>query len=112
MILTTAHKHQGGMIMPVSVEVQDHQVHIRVGKEFNFFVQQDFRRAYQNQHPASRFVVDLSHTELIDSSALGQLLILRDFAGGEQADVVIANSSDKVREILKVAHFDDFFQIA
>ena len=56
------------------------------------------------------YVVDLSNTEYLDSSALGMLLLLREHAGGENANIEITQASADVRKILDVANFSKLFK--
>lgn len=91
---------------------QDRTVRIQVEGRFDFRVQADFRAAYRKAaQPGDRFVVDLARTEYLDSAALGMLLLLREAAGGDAAQVVIANCRPGIRRILAVAHFERLFTI-
>lgn len=85
---------------------------IGVDGRFDFSAHQEFRRAYEDTVPApQRYRVDLSGATYLDSSALGMLLLLRDHAGGDDADIVIANGNDDVKKILTVSNFDQLFVI-
>lgn len=59
-----------------------------------------------------RYVVNLQGTTYMDSSALGMLLLLRDHAGGDEADIRLLNCSPDVRKILSVSNFEQLFVIA
>jgi len=48
----------------------------------------------------------------MDSSALGMLLLLRDHAGGDDAEVRVTNSNSDVRKILAISNFDKLFDIS
>ena len=48
----------------------------------------------------------------MDSSALGMLLLLRDHAGGDNADIALMNISPDVRKILAISNFDKLFKIS
>jgi anti-anti-sigma factor len=87
------------------------QLTIRVRERFDFSAHQDFRSAYEDVPGDSRFVVDLQGANYLDSSALGMLLLLRDHAGGERADVQLINCSDAVRRILDISNFSKLFVI-
>ncbi|MNO07328.1 STAS domain protein [compost metagenome] len=56
--------------------------------------------------------MDLKGTTYLDSSALGMLLLLRDHAGGERAQIRLANCNPDVRKILAISNFEQLFQIA
>ena len=87
---------------------------IAIKGRFDFAKHQDFRAAYEgNAHkPASSVVVDLKDTTYVDSSALGMLLLLRDHAGGDDADIRVINSNSDVRKILAISNFDKLFDIS
>ncbi len=87
---------------------------IAIKGRFDFAKHQDFRAAYEgNTHkPASSVVVDLKDTTYVDSSALGMLLLLRDHAGGDDADIRVINSNSDVRKILAISNFDKLFDIS
>jgi anti-anti-sigma factor len=80
---------------------------------FDFGAHQEFRDAYEriNLSP-KRYVVDLKSTTYLDSSALGMLLLLRDHAGGDNAQIRLLNCNPDVRKILAISNFEQLFQIA
>lgn len=89
-------------------------VTITINGRFDFSSHKEFREAYRNtpEGSANDFVVDMSATEYLDSSALGMILLLREHAGSEHADVSIINCRSEVKEILMVSNFDKLFNIA
>ncbi len=85
---------------------------IKVEGRFDFVFHQDFRNAYENLQKAPvRYIIDLKATNYVDSSALGMLLLLRDFAGGDDASITVINCNDDVKKILLISKFDQLFQI-
>lgn len=85
---------------------------IRIEGRFDFSTHQAFRDAYEHGDPAIRnYIVDLSDTTYLDSSALGMLLLLRDYAGGDSARIVIENCNNDVRRILSISNFEKLFNI-
>ena len=87
------------------------QLTITIKGRFDFSTHQDFRAAYEKKALASRYVVDLKETNYLDSSALGMLLLLRDHAGGERADVKLVNCNPDVNKILAISNFSKLFKI-
>ena len=85
---------------------------ISIKGRFDFGRHQEFRESYEkfSQKPEI-YVVDLKDTTYLDSSALGMLLLLRDYAGGEDANVSVSNCSADVRKILAISNFDKLFDI-
>ena len=85
---------------------------ITVEGRFDFSAHQDFRRAYEGVsiQPDS-YIVDMQQTSYLDSSALGMLLLLKDFAGGDSADISIVNCNEDVKKILSISNFEQLFTI-
>jgi len=87
-------------------------VKIIIGRRFDFDVHRQFRDSYESVGPkAQEYIIDLAKTEYMDSSALGMLLILRDYAGGDNAIVKIINCSVDVNKTLAVSNFSSLFAI-
>ncbi|MGC8119403.1 STAS domain-containing protein [Marinobacter sp. VGCF2001] len=85
---------------------------ICVDGRFDFSTHQVFRDAYEHSDSSvSHYVVDLSGTTYLDSSALGMLLLLRDHAGGDGASIAIKNCNSDVRRILSISNFEQLFSI-
>ncbi|MCY1442851.1 STAS-domain containing protein [compost metagenome] len=59
-----------------------------------------------------RYVVDLKGATYLDSSALGMLLLLRDHAGGDQAQISLIHCNADVRKILSISNFQQLFDIS
>ncbi len=85
---------------------------IKVCGRFDFNAHSSFREAYESASPTpARFVIDLSEAEYLDSSALGMLLLLRDHAGSDAANISLVNCNQNVRKILSIASFEQLFDI-
>lgn len=86
---------------------------ILIQGRFDFGAHQEFRNAYEcvNSTP-QRYAIDLKDTTYLDSSALGMLLLLRDHAGGDNAQVRLLNCNPDVRKILAISNFEQLFTIA
>ena len=86
---------------------------IVVNGRFDFNAHQAFREAYlRSDVQPQRYVLDLQGANYLDSSALGMLLLLRDHAGGDEADIRLLNCNPDVRRILQVSNFEKLFVIA
>jgi len=70
----------------------------------------EFRAAYEN-YDAKKYVIDLSNTSNIDSSGLGMLLLFKDHAGGDSADIELTNCSEHILDIFHVTCFFRLFKI-
>ncbi|MED5465273.1 MAG: STAS domain-containing protein [Myxococcota bacterium] len=85
---------------------------IRISGRFDFSSHQDFRKAYESvAEPGGGYVIDMSEAEYLDSSALGMLLLMREHAGGDQAQITISNCRPQIKNILKVANFAKLFKV-
>jgi anti-anti-sigma factor len=83
---------------------------LQLGERFDFSVHRDFHDACLNSRaPARSYVIDLGDVNSMDSSALGMLLLLREHAGGERAEIRIVNAGSELRGTLRVAGFDKLF---
>lgn len=100
------------MAIAASVSESGDELVISVSGRFDFSTHQAFREAYEGPARApARYRVDLREANYIDSSALGMLLLLRDYAGGDSAEVHIVNCSPDVRKILSISNFEQLFTI-
>ena len=100
--------------MSVSCKVSGNVVNISVAGRFDFGSHKEFREAYRNSPSGSNneYIIDMSSTEYVDSSALGMMLLLREHAGGDHANVSINGCRKEVKDILIVSNFDKLFKIS
>ncbi|NRB37524.1 MAG: STAS domain-containing protein [Pseudomonadales bacterium] len=100
--------------MGISARVSEDGTELNIGIDgrFDFSSHQDFRKAYEESNDAlDKYVVDMNATTYLDSSALGMLLLLRDHAGGDHANIRIINCNDDVKKILTISNFEQLFEI-
>lgn len=100
--------------MGVTTNLSDDKKHltIKVDGRFDFSQHTDFRAAYKDLNLArADIVIDLSGTDYVDSSALGMMLLLKEFAETCDSTVRIRTSKEAIREILTIASFDKIFKI-
>lgn len=100
--------------MPISstMSAAKSELIINVAGRFDFSAHQDFRSAYEDLDGLPKhFSVDMTETTYLDSSALGMLLLLRDYAGGDHSSIKIINCNDDVRKILVISNFGRLFTI-
>ena len=101
------------MSVESEVSLDGKKLTIAIKGRFDFGSHQAFRDAYERFYKVPElYVVDLKETTYMDSSALGMLLLLRDHAGGEEAEVQVINSNCDVRKILAISNFDKLFDIS
>ncbi|MCL5041916.1 MAG: STAS domain-containing protein [Gammaproteobacteria bacterium] len=100
--------------MPIQADLTDNGqlLTIKVSGRFDFSSHQAFRQAYERAGLSPRrYCIDLQDTDYIDSSALGMLLLLRDHAGGDLAEITIRHASAEVRKVLSISNFEQLFHI-
>jgi anti-anti-sigma factor len=94
----------------VTTTQQGQDVIISVTGRFDFNILQLFRDAYSDQADSSfNFILDLSETEYIDSSALGMLLNMKNHLGAEDCAIVIKNCQPNLMKVFTITHFDKKF---
>ncbi len=90
----------------------DGQLKIGVSGRFDFRVYDAFRNAYAEVgESVKKYVIDLAGADYMDSSALGMLLLLREYAGGDNAEIHLVSPSAEVRNVLDIANFGKLFTI-
>lgn len=98
--------------MAISKTESGNKVTIHVKGRFDFAAHQEFLGAYKSLPKGEKhFVVDLSGTDYMDSSAMGMLLQLREH-GDKSKPIELVNGNDGIREILRIANFDKLFKVA
>lgn len=91
----------------------DQGMEIHISDRFDFSILRDFRHAYEDtDKPVLEYTVNLRETSYMDSSALGMLLQLREYAGNGKGNVKIINANAEIRSILNIANFDKLMNIA
>ncbi|PHS27212.1 MAG: anti-anti-sigma factor [Methylophaga sp.] len=98
--------------MSVTISTTDNKHTIKVNGRFDFSVQSDFRKAYEGVPSSSAFIMDFSSTDYMDSSALGMLLLLRDYAGGDNAKVELVRCGTEIKNILEISNFQKLFTVS
>ncbi|MBF0445246.1 MAG: STAS domain-containing protein [Magnetococcales bacterium] len=96
--------------MLLEVEKTKDKITIKPKGDFNYALNKDFQESFKNESPDLNYVVDMGRVTFIDSSGIGMLLILREHTGG-RSDIQLINSSEAVRNALKLVHYDLLFQI-
>ena len=92
-------------------EADGKRVVIAVDGRFDFSLQREFRSAYEGSPPQAEYIIDLGRADYLDSSALGMLLLLRDYAGGDKSRIQIRGAGADVRRVLEIANFNRLFAI-
>jgi anti-anti-sigma factor len=96
--------------MSITTQIKDNKCIISIKGRFDFKAQAEFRKAYEQGKPTSAFILDLAGTEYMDSSALGMLLLLHDYAK-DASSIEIINSSPDIKAIFTISNFQKLFTI-
>ena len=100
------------MTITSNTSADGNELTITVQGRFDFSALQQFRNAYEKVNPKPKvYVIDLKESEYLDSSALGMLLALRDYGGGDEANIRIINSNTDVKKILVITKLDELFKV-
>lgn len=85
---------------------------IAIDERFDFSLHQQFRDCYNSLTTTDlTYILDLSKTEYMDSSALGMILLLKDHVQIYAGQLIISRPSDTVRKILEIAQFQRLMTI-
>lgn len=98
------------MTISVTVSNDNRVATIKIKGRFDFSLHNEFRKAYKDLSiKGGEFVIDLAETDYLDSSALGMMLLLKEYADETSCKVRIQNARDEIQEILQIASFDKLF---
>ena len=97
--------------MAISTTNSDGELKVAIDGRFDFSSHKEFRDAYKSSAPDADFVIDMSSTDYMDSSALGMLLLLREHAGGDKASIKIIGCTSDIKKILTISNFHKLFDI-
>jgi len=82
------------------------QLLICVEDRFDFSLHKTFRDSYtQIEAKDINYILDLSDTQYMDSSALGMILLLKEYVDMHAGKLVIRKPNDTVNKILEIAQF-------
>lgn len=98
--------------MGISTTTSGKQHTIKIQGRFDFAMQSEFRKSYEKATSNSDFILDFTGAEYMDSSALGMLLLLRDYAGADNSKVELKNCRSEIKNILEISNFHQLFKIS
>lgn len=88
-----------------SISDDGENVVIQIADKFDFSLHQEFKEAYSDCSKAKKFILDLSETSYMDSSALGMILLLKDYSESLKAEIIVSKPSENAFKILQIAQF-------
>lgn len=86
---------------------------VSISGRFDFSTHGEFRQVLDALRATkfAKYTIDMGAVDDMDSAALGMLLLLRDTVGGDKAEVHLLRCRAEIREMLKMANFQDLFRI-
>jgi HptB-dependent secretion and biofilm anti anti-sigma factor len=89
------------------------EVTIKISGDFDFSTLDQFRQTYSDLDMGQvKLNIDLSDTEHLNSEGLGLLLILREYAGGDESNLSVTGCGPDIRRILNASGFEKLFKIS
>jgi len=89
------------------------EVNIAISGRFDFSMNNEFRKILVDSSGTdSSYLIDMGAVDDLDSSALGMLLLLREKAGGDEANIKIRKCQPDIIEMLEMANFQTMFDIS
>lgn len=96
----------------VEVKQNGDELVIFIDGIFDITSYEAFNNSYKQYLETVRlYVIDLRNTTHIDSAALGLMLLLRQKAGAENAQIRIVHANEAVKKVLNIAQFHQLFKI-
>jgi HptB-dependent secretion and biofilm anti anti-sigma factor len=100
------------MTITASASPDGNELTIKVQGRFDFSSLQQFRNAYEKVNPKPKsYIIDLKESDYLDSSALGMLLALRDYAGGDESNIRVIGANADIKKILVITKLDELFKV-
>ena len=103
-----------GNQLSVSVTAISNTATIYLSGHFSFGAHREFKAAYKNQLNNSMIgslVVNLTEVSYLDSSALGMLLLLREYAQAANKSLTLSKPSAIAARTFEIAGFKTLFAI-
>lgn len=103
----------GGKGMPpIDASVKGDTVTIAISDRFDINLCQRFSECFREYPVTHKFIIDLNNTDYLDSSGLGSMIALHHYVIDAGGKVMITGANDAVIRILKMANFEQLFDIA
>jgi len=99
--------------MTVTSSINGNQVHLTIEGDFNYTLQTEFCQVFKKipQGTDKSYTINMSKVDFIDSSGLGMLLLLREYAGDDDSDITIIAGNDAKKSLI-TSNFGQLFKFA
>lgn len=99
--------------MKYKQSIEDGVATVKISESLTFSCHQDFRDMLASlaDKKISKCIFDISELTAIDSAGLGMFLIAKDAAAENDFCMVIKGPQGQVGSVMKLAKFEDIFEI-
>ena len=92
--------------MPVTSSVDGKTVTISISGRFSVDAEFEFHWAYKAGNRNSSYIINLRDAKIGDTSLLvSAMLLLREHAGGDKADIIVTDPPSEVSSVLELLKF-------
>ena len=99
------------MSLTVNFSEDEKEMTITIAGRFDYNLQAAFRDSYRDTPVDTRFVIDLRDASFMDSSAMGMLLLLREYCQAPEPNIRLLNCGPDVRRVLEISNLDKMFSV-
>ncbi len=93
-----------------TISPDESEVRIILAGRIDSKLHAEFCEAYRSGPCAgATYIIDLTHVESLDGSALGMFFKLREYAGGDRAKIHFVGANAQVQQALKLANLHEIF---
>ncbi len=100
------------MSVTINANTEKNELVIAVSGHFDFRLVREFRHAYNAMSEPASVIVDLKHTNYIDSSGLGILVYLRKHFNCRKENIHLINCNKEIQKTFQMARFNKMFMIS
>lgn len=100
--------------MHIHSETLGNEIILRLEGRMDYPTHREFRDASDKAldvPDVNTIIIDLALVNFMDSAALGMLLLLREKAELKERKIVLSHPSPSILQVLKMVHFQKFFEI-
>ena len=95
----------------INTTVGKDTIKIEIHGFFDFSMRSRFQDAYKNQSKNILYIVDMSRSTSLDSTAIGMLLSLSKHVDKDRKKLHIVGCGPNIRKIFAMSHLDAFMTI-
>jgi anti-anti-sigma factor len=100
--------------MPIIINKSkdDNSITLKIQGSFNIGFYTEFYNAIKDILPTrTRYIIDMTETDGIDSTGFGMLLTLRERAGGDNSDISIIIVNQSLFKLFQTYNFNTLFNV-